>query len=100
MRVIAEYDDSEQGSELKRIFFTIELDGAADIEEILYVDIMVSKECRVVYAMQNEDGSTVYGAERTYPDYEYDEAAAEAMAVREYEKKHGKISWGKMDTQY
>ncbi len=100
MRVIAEYDDSEHDSELKRTFYTVELDGAADTEETLYVDIMVLEECRVIYAMQNEDGSTVYGAERIYPEYEYDGAAAKALAVRKYEKKHGKISWGKTDTQY
>lgn len=102
MRVIAEYDASEPGSGLKRIFYTVALNGTTDTDETLCVDvdIMVSEECRVIYAMQNEDGSTVYGAESTYPDYEYDEAAAKALAVREYEKKYGKISWGKMDTQY
>lgn len=49
MRVIAEYDASEPGSGLKRIFYTVALNGTTDTDETLCVDvdIMVSEECRL-----------------------------------------------------
>lgn len=87
MKVVGTYDDSYPGSKRKRIFYTFELSDGK------YVDIMVSEECRTIYAMQNEDGSVVYGNEQTYPDYAFDENMAIILALGEYEKEFGKAEW-------
>ena len=55
MEIIGKYDDSYPNSNLKRVFYTVE------IEDGRFVDIMVSEESRVIYAMQNEDGSVMRG---------------------------------------
>lgn len=54
----------------KRILFTVEL------ETKKYVDVMMvfnNKDNPLIYIMQNEDGSTVYGENKTYLNYSYDE---------------------------
>ncbi|WP_286077506.1 hypothetical protein [Thomasclavelia cocleata] len=54
----------------KRILFTVEL------ETKKYVDVMMvfnNKDNPLIYIMQNEDGSTVYGEDKTYLNYSYNE---------------------------
>lgn len=54
----------------KRILFTVEL------ETKKYVDVMMvfnNKDNPLTYIMQNEDGSTVYGEDKTYLNYSYNE---------------------------
>ena len=87
MKITDSYDDSTPGSKTRRIFYNFEL------EDGVFVDIMVSDESQVVYAMQKEDGREVYDNDGTCPGYAFDEEAAIRMAVDAYEKEYGKISW-------
>lgn len=51
---------------------------AVSLEAGFIVDVKVCVETGLVYVMQNEDGSTVYGqafTDYTFPDYSYDEEA-------------------------
>ena len=86
MEIIGIYDDSYPDSALRRMIYTVELGKG------MFVDIMVSEESRVVYVMQNEDGSTVYGSKNTCPGCVYDEEKAKNLAVAAYEKEYGKIN--------
>jgi len=88
LEIIGKYDDSYPNSNLKRVFYTVE------IEDGRFVDIMVSEESRVIYAMQNEDGSVIYERNgQKIPGYMYDEKRAIALAIAEYEKDYGTITW-------
>lgn len=88
MKVVGKTDDSYKQSNLKRIYYTVE------IEEDKVVDIMISEENECIYTMENEDGTNVYDYNgNTYPDYEYNKDAATDLAVTEYEKEYGVIMW-------
>lgn len=88
MEIIGKYDDSYPNSILKRIFYSVE------IEDGRFVDIMISEESHSIYAMQNEDGSVIYERNgQTMPGYMYDEKAAIALAIAEYEKDYETITW-------
>ena len=66
MDIIDKFNNGTRG-----VIYSIEL------EPNYLVDVAVSYEDGVVYTMQHEDGSTVYGAsghDETYPDYLYDES--------------------------
>lgn len=54
----------------KRILFTVQL------ETEKYVDVMMvfnDKTNPLIYIMENEDGSTVYGENKTHLNYNYNE---------------------------
>ena len=68
MDIIDKFNNGSRG-----VIYTIEL------EPNYLVDVAVSYADAVVYTMQHEDGSTVYGAsghDETYPGYIYDENRA------------------------
>lgn len=76
------------GVSLRRVFYTVQLDDTH------FVDVMISEESEVVYAMQNEDGSTVYDSEgNTDSFFLYSEVEALRTAIQAYEKEFGKLSF-------
>lgn len=95
-KVIEVYDDSCGGEE-KRVIYTVALEERPDYT--ICVDIMVSEESQVIYAMeQGMQGGTVYelgpwGARPAQYDYPYDEAKALSLAIDRHEQVYGKITW-------
>lgn len=72
--------DSESGP---RFIYSVELEPG------IYVDIMVVFNSRLIYPMQNEDGSYVYGdGDKTYPEYEYDYEQAKQLVMQEILHSH------------
>lgn len=51
---------------------------------------MIAEDIKIVYVMQNDDGSTVYDNEQTYPEFSYDENEAILLAKQAFEKEYGK----------
>jgi len=87
MEVIGKTDDSYQGSELKRVYYTM------DLGDDKFIDVMVSEPGICIYVMEVGDGSLVYDgkSEQTYPEFEFDEDEAIRLANEAFSKDYGKI---------
>lgn len=77
-------EESNSTPKARRVFYTVELDKG------YYIDVMIAEDIKIVYVMQNDDGSTVYDNEQTYPEFSYDENEAILLAKQAFEKEYGK----------